>query len=161
MHWASAALCHLPSPSLRPVPFPSLLSPSARSKKSHPTPTKVALCPAQGPGPGTSPVAGTQLLPRLLLPQVTSSRAHKLEQQCSPLYLQINKPQLGMPTPLLREYPAPQPSTRNTNTGSSVGLQLHNPQLETPTQAPPWASNSTTHKLEQCSPHISSSTTHN
>ncbi|XP_050651321.1 uncharacterized protein LOC126957448 isoform X1 [Macaca thibetana thibetana] len=43
---------------------------------------------------------------------------------------------------ILHGTPAPRSSTRNTNTGSSVGLQLHNPQLETPTMAPPCVSNS-------------------
>ncbi|XP_050651326.1 uncharacterized protein LOC126957448 isoform X2 [Macaca thibetana thibetana] len=58
--------------------------------------------------------------------------------------------------------PAPQPSTRNTTTGSSVGLQLHDPQLETRTPAPPRVSSSANHKLENnAGPSISSSTTLN
>ncbi|XP_050651328.1 uncharacterized protein LOC126957448 isoform X4 [Macaca thibetana thibetana] len=72
----------------------------------------------------------------------------------------------------------PQPSMRNTTTGSYTGLQLHdpqtrkqrstlylqlhNPQRETPTPAPPRVCSSTKHKLENnVSPCISSSTTVN
>ncbi|XP_033034542.1 proline-rich receptor-like protein kinase PERK10 [Trachypithecus francoisi] len=73
-------------------------------------------------------------------PRVSSSTTHKLENNAPPCISSCTTLNEKHQQRLL----PPQPSTRNTNTGCSTGLQLHDPELEIATPAPPRVSSSTT-----------------